>query len=354
MAGTSASRSLVRPTSQGWGIATASGLFLSSLLWPGRPLAFALGLALLLALVSAMLIAPRRLRDLHGRWVLPRTIHAGEEVTLGALLHAPEGSAPVSLGAWDPAEEGLVFITDLPGLSPTPTRVAWVVRFPRRGVIELPPLVLRNEQPFGLLAAQRPVSEPRTVTVRPAIGRVEREIVEQLRRWLDDGATSDQTGDDDVAYLRPYRPGDPMRRINWRISARSRQLMVTQRQAPDTQRLAILLDTTCRSRRSRRFERLICAAATLIDHLCDLGWTIVLYGDFAPTGGLHGDRDRLLDALATVQPSDAVDLHQHLPRRDSCLVLSLEDHADLGEDGRTAVLTLDRAQEVMRLPRVTA
>lgn len=344
-------RSLVRPTSQGWGIATVSGLFLSSLLWPGHPLAFALGLALLVALATAMVVVPRRLRGIRGRWVLPKVIHAGEEITVGAVIQATAGSAPVSLGAWDPCAGGLTFITDLPGLSPTPTRCAWVVRFPERGVVELPPLVLRNEQPFGLLAAQRPISDPETITVRPAIGRMERDIIEQLRRWLDDGANTDELGDDDIAYLRPYRPGDPLRRINWRISARSRQLMVTQRQAPATHRLAIVLDTTCRAARSRRFERLVCVAATLIDHLDRLGWTIVLHGDFAPDG-LHGDRERLLDALAMVAPQDEVDLAALLPQHDSCLMLCLDERPDLALDARTMVLTLDRALEHMRIPRM--
>jgi len=346
-----ASRSIVRPTAQGWGIATASGLFLSSLLWPGRPLAFGLGLALLTCLVVAMAIVPRRLKRLDGRWLLPATIHAGDDVTVGALLQAPEGTAPVSLGAWDPAAEGLTFITDLPGLGPQPSRVAWVARFPRRGVFRLPPLVLRNEQPFGVLCAQRTVGEAETVTVRPAIGQVEREITERLRRWLEEGATSFEPGDDDIAHLRPYRQGDPLRTINWRASARARNLLVTQRQAPSCQRLALLLDVRGKRRASRRFEQLVSLAATLIDHLASQGWTLVLHGAFAPSGGLHGDRDRLLDALASVTQEPGADPADHLPRHDPVLVLTTDEHCPLGEDSRVMVLDLDKAKEFVRIPR---
>ncbi|MDA3962978.1 MAG: DUF58 domain-containing protein [Planctomycetota bacterium] len=347
------SRHSIRPTSQGWSVAIACGLFLSSVLWPTRPLPFSLGLALLLALVLAMVLVPRRLRSIRGRWLVPGAIHAGDEVTVGALIMAEEGSAPVSLGAWDPQTEQLGFVTDIAGLSATPTRIAWVTRFPRRGNHELPPLVIRNEQPFGLLAAQGRIGPSQNVVVRPMLGKVERPITEQLRRWLEEGATSHETGDDEISHLRGYRPGDPMRRINWRMSARARQLLVTQRQAPACHRLALAIDTTCRQARSKRFERLICVAATLVDHLIAMNWTVVLHGSFAPSGGLHGDRERLLDALAMIEPEDDCQINEWLPRGDACLILTLDPDRHHNEANRL-VLGLDQALEHVRVPRVQA
>ena len=347
-------RSILRPTPQGWGIACASGLFLSSLLWPGKPLAFALGLALMICLGVAVVIVPQRLRRVTGRWLLPGTIHAGDDITVGAQLQAADGSGPVSLGAWDPNQDAIDFVTDLSGLGPQPTRVAWVARFPRRGVITLPPLVVRNEQPFGVLCAQRLIGDSATITVRPAIGQVERDIIEQLRRWLDAGATSVEQGDDDIAYLRNYRQGDPLRTINWRASARARTLLVTRRQAPACHRLAILLDVRGKHRRSKRFEQLVSITATLIDHLSQLGWSIVLHGAFAPSGGIHGDRERLLDALATIEADATSKPEDHLPRNEPVLVLTTDHRDSFASDERVLVLDLEQAKASIRIPRVTA
>lgn len=347
----------LRPTPQGWSVAALCGLFLSSLLWPERPLPFTLGLALLLCLGLAIYLVPRRLRGIDGRWLLPATIHAGEEVTVGALLHAVDGSPPVTLGAWDPHTDAVEHIADLAGLSTTPTRVAWSVRFPHRGAIDLPPLVVRNEQPFGLLAAQHPVGAAQRVLVRPAVGRLAESGLDDLRRWLEEGATSHETGDDEISHLRPYRPGDPMRRINWRISARARQLLVTQRQAPACHRLALVVDTAGPRRRSRRFERLIVVAATFTDHLLRLGWSISLHGSFAPRGGVRGDRDALLDALAQVQTtgreSDSAALEAGLPRGDAALILTLDPHRFTPTPQRR-ILDLEAALERVVVPRVWA
>jgi len=344
---------VLRPTPQGWVLAILGGLALSSVMWPGQPLVFSLGVALVLAIVVAMVVVPHRLRRVRATWLDPGPLHAGDDIVLGATVRAASGTGPVTVGAWDPLLERLSFITDLPGVAPAATRVAWPTRFPRRGVFELAPVVVRNEQPFGVLFAQQACGEQLRVTVRPALGTMVAPLAERLRRWFEEGGLTPDPGDDDVSHLRGYRPGDPMRRINWRASARARRLLVTQRQAPASRHLALVLDTRCRHHRSRRFERLLSATATVIDHLAADGWQLSLHGLFAPAG-VRGERERLLDVLAEIETCRDGELASALPRGEPCLVLSLDDPGPLPADTRALVLTLNDLAEAIRLPRVEA
>ena len=170
------------------------------------------------------------------------------------------------------------------GLDQAPTRVAWSVRFPQRGRIELPSPRGQCEQPFGLLRAAAPIGEPASILVLPALGKIESGLRSQLQRWLDQGPASDETGDDEIDHLRAYRPGDPPRRIHWRATARSRSLVVSERRASACRRLALVLDTaTTHGRTGRRLERLISIAATLAVELQASGWHLTLGGRFSLT-----------------------------------------------------------------------
>ena len=337
-------------TAQGW-ITIAAGVALCiTIILPNRPMVFALGIGCLLALVIASLFVPRRIRDVQARWMLPARIHAGEETTIGVSLATKEGAPPCTLGAYDPNAEQTVYVTDLPGLGVAPTRVAWLVRFPRRGLVKLPPPILRCDQPFGLVTQQRQVGSQREIVVLPTIGKVQRELIEQLNRWLEDGELSDQKGDDELAHLREYRPGDPLRRIHWRASARARHLVVSERQAQAAQRIALYVDSNTRNPNSRRFERLISMAATIIDHLDRSAWHVTLHGAFL-NKPLSGDRDELLEALAIAAPQADASLQDAIPHDQACLALMLRDEHALPDHPRVMPLPLNVLEEMIALPR---
>ena len=42
--------------------------------------------------------------------------------------------------------------------------------------------------------------------------------------------------------MRSYRPGDPMSRINWKVSARNNELMVRVPDKQDTRRITLILE----------------------------------------------------------------------------------------------------------------
>jgi hypothetical protein len=93
---------------------------------------------------------------------------------------------------------------------------------------------------------------------------------------------------------------------------------------------------------------MIAAAATLADHLCAAGCSIDLRWGGQP-GGVHGPRDRLLEALALAGTSPAEPLALVPPGRPA-LVLATRPLQANGLRPRPLVLTLDELPALMQLP----
>lgn len=119
----------------------------------------------------------------------------------------------------------------------------------RRGLMPMPPLRLDCDYPFGIIRWQREIPGDGEILILPALGRVN---IEQLRRWLlrtgaGEGsaqrtARRSRGGLGDVRGVRPFRPGDPIRDIHWKTTARRRQLMVREYDLTEPLNLLLLLD----------------------------------------------------------------------------------------------------------------
>lgn len=316
-----------RLTIAGWATLGASFICTAAPLWQHpSPLALGLGLALLFCLLGTAWSLPRALRRPQAAWILPRSVHAGEEVTVGARLWAEQPTPALSLSAFDPARRQHRWIADLAGAGPAPLRVAWVQRFPHRGRVTLPPLTLHGEYPFGLIAGCVAAGAAADLLVYPALATVQGDLERQLLRWVAEGSRSPERGEDEPDHLRSYRIGDPPRAVHWRASARARELLVAVRQAPVARRLAILIDPASSAAQSTRVERLLVVAASLIDHLLVRGWLLSLHGPGAPDDCTQGDREALMTRLAltgTTQ-SDGQRLAELIPRDLPCLVLTTD------------------------------
>lgn len=336
-------------TGLGWAVSILILPQVLALFWLPTPHLLHLGIGLFLAFSGSHFFAHRTLRRIEGRWILPHRAHAGEEVTVGADLTCRQPVGPLSVfvddGQADPE------IARLPGLDPTGARIAWVARFTCRGRTRLPALEVATFRPFGMLLARRVVHDQAEVLVLPTIGRVMPAAVPRLVRFLDTGTAAADAGQDELAHLRAYRPGDSPRRIHWRASARARSLLVCERQTPRARTLSLLLDTSARRLRSRRFERLVSACATLLDHFVAAGWCVRLRGSFAPPAGLEGGRDQLLAALAEVEPEPGAPPDRWLPRHEPCLVLTLDGSWVPPAGVQALRLDPTALDEIMHLPR---
>ncbi|HEX9942869.1 MAG TPA: DUF58 domain-containing protein [Thermoanaerobaculia bacterium] len=128
---------------------------------------------------------------------------------------------------------------------------------------------------------------------------------------------SEQMGDDssrrggwghDLHSLRFFRRGDDPRGIHWKQTARTGELIFTERATERSRRLSILFDNAVGELKDpadqSRFERLVSEAATIaVDHLAR-GYEVELVTRDRALAFAGGPRQRLavLEALALIQP----------------------------------------------------
>jgi uncharacterized protein (DUF58 family) len=186
-----------------------------------------------------------------------------------------------------------------------------------RGVYPIRPPRLACGFPFGLWEASRPMAVaapllvwPRTVPVGP--------VPEAPGHRPSDGlATRDRPGHwGDPMGVRPYRRGDPLRRVHWGLSARHGELIVREVQSVAVPRVRIVLDVHpdahVGSGPDGSREWAIRVAASLAEGWIGQGADVELIfgGDaIAPRGGSPRSRaSAVLDALARLAPDTRLDL----------------------------------------------
>ncbi|MDB6173836.1 MAG: hypothetical protein JWL59_3147 [Chthoniobacteraceae bacterium] len=327
------------------GVASLSGSTLLMAAWQPSPLPAALAIGLLGALGFARWKAPRSLAGIQAQWVFPASVHALNEVTVGVVLMADKGSPPVTLEAWQPMRRRFEIVSRFAGLGLDPSRAWWIACFPKRGRAFLPALVVETRQPFGLVAARASAGFGFELIVFPALGQIRREFEARIERWLETHSPGADDGDDEFAYLREYRPGDHPRSIHWKASARRGSILVSQRHAVVSRRLSLVVDTTAGTH-AWKLERLLSAAATLVDYFFKKGWALTLFGHFAPDG-MKAGREELLELLALAEAQSG-DISRLIPEETVSVVLTLKP-LDVVAPG-ALVLTLAECEAVVLIP----
>ncbi|MCX8688181.1 DUF58 domain-containing protein [Bifidobacterium sp. B4142] len=119
-----------------------------------------------------------------------------------------------------------------------------------RGVIDLGPVTMEAGDPLGLIRRRRILSgarklyiHPRTVALPPLEAGLERDL---------EGDPGPGIVDDDLEFhaLRPYVPGDDIKRVHWLSTARAGTLMVRQYEPTLRTRIKLILDGQAISYRS--------------------------------------------------------------------------------------------------------
>jgi len=171
---------------------------------------------------------------------------------------------------------------------------------PRRGRFEIGPLVVEHEDWFGFARERLELGGTHTLLVVPELVALAGEV---LRPAQGDGAEilarSVVAGRDDDLSTREYRPGDALRRVHWRASARHGELMVRQEEAHSTTVARLLVDTRADgypdlgpAGTSAHFEWVVRMTGSLALHLDALGYRV----SFAESGA-GSDDDTQLAAL---------------------------------------------------------
>ncbi|HVE94241.1 MAG TPA: DUF58 domain-containing protein [Acidimicrobiales bacterium] len=186
------------------------------------------------------------------------------------------------------------------------------VRCTRRGVYEVGPLVAIAGDPLGLTQRETLIAEPFELLVHP---RIELVSDRPLTRQFEDPPIRPPVSKPwpsglEFYGMREYQPGDDLRRIVWRASARTGKIMVREAEQGITDKITVILDTD-RGAHSRdgegvseSFEAGVRAAASLaVRHLRE-GYEVKVETNGGPlTRALRGQDKQLilLDAFSKVE-----------------------------------------------------
>ncbi|GAA0735064.1 DUF58 domain-containing protein [Dactylosporangium roseum] len=193
--------------------------------------------------------------------------------------------------------------------------VAYTVRADVRGRYEVGPLVVRLTDPFGLCELTRAFPSVDRLTVIPQV--VPLPSVRLAGEFAGSGESRARSvavhGEDDAA-TREYRYGDDLRRVHWRSTARTGELMVRREEQPWESRATVVLDTRAGAHRGEgptaSFEWAVSAAASIAVHLRHAGYKMRLVTDAGvdvDATEIDGDGP-LLDQLADVRPAQRGDI----------------------------------------------
>lgn len=174
----------------------------------------------------------------------------------------------------------------------------------RRGLHHVGPLTTTIQDPFGLARRARVDARVLTVIVLPRTWQL-RTMPSAPGDEPEHGThalTSASTVDEEFAALRDYVPGDDVRRIHWRSTARRGAPVVRQFDVPWQRRTTVLLDLRG-GPSTAAFELAVSAAASVVqlvagrDELVRLVTTSGLDSGFVPASE---HVDELMDRLAVV------------------------------------------------------
>lgn len=199
-------------------------------------------IALALLAVTVAIMRPLQLGV--GRTVSPPRLHVGAVGRVELAVRNGSNKAPV-MRLTDNVQGTTGAQLFVSPLHPDEvTRAAYKLPTERRGVVNVGPVDFEAIDPFGL-ASRRFVAPsvgqlvvyPEVVPLPPAppSPATERRSTSDVPEFL--GGRSEE-----FHALRPYVPGDDIRRINWAASARHDDLIVRVDEAPTQNHLTVLLD----------------------------------------------------------------------------------------------------------------
>ncbi|THG34960.1 DUF58 domain-containing protein [Glaciibacter flavus] len=309
-----------RPTLRGWALLAAGILlFLYGLFLERRDALFLGSFLILVPVVAMAYVLLRRLRVHVSRTFSPAVVAAGSEAVVGITLQNLS-TRPTYGARWrDQAERGIQTpeSTLLPSLGRhgrpdegDTARLEYTLTPRRRGVYGVGPIVLVRSDPFGLASGQQTAGEPHDLVVTPRVTPLPGNA---LSLTSGEGSMHEllrmTNPNSDELIAREYRPGDPLRRMNWPATARHGELMVRQEEQRSNPEARLVIDTTLagslrsatgdrRSRMEGAFELSLEMAASVGIHLLDGGYRLDVIetgpsqlspGTERTHGGLVGD-----------------------------------------------------------------
>ncbi|MDN5900881.1 MAG: DUF58 domain-containing protein [Brachybacterium sp.] len=240
---------------------------------PARQLAAALLLMLVIGVIG---IAVSGIGLRARRYLVDDAVPVGSSARVMLELQGPAWITVVPLGR-GVVREHLPEPLGGQGDLPLDARMPHVLHVGRRGGHDLGPYSLIVRDLLGLFHLRRTVVDDLRLIGLPVVDVME-PAAERATGISREGARSAATspGIGEIGPLaRPYASGDDIRRINWRASARTGQLMTREEEPAAGQSAVIVLDTSRREHPSDEVEdALVSHAATVLDSLGSNGWEV--------------------------------------------------------------------------------
>ena len=284
----------------------------------------------------------------------PTAATSGEARAIGHLLPADIDLLPA---------EGIA----IPSLLPGQTVESTLILRPRnRGIYPLRGWRIESDFPFGLLNAGRKWEQRARLTVYPRFDPLDRIAMPQGRRQQPGGVAYVANRGESIEYIgnREYRPGDNVRDIDWRATARLSRPIVREYREEFFLRAAIVLDTHVPHvsgqfvpARCKDFERAVSLCAACGDYLNRADYLVDILAAGPKLHHLMAGRglislDQMLDILAGVEADkrghwddleSALGVHQEQIASVVCLFL------DWDETRRAFAATLQEGDSALKI-----
>jgi uncharacterized protein (DUF58 family) len=285
----------------------------------GQPALLVLAAPFLLHTVVGLVRRPRR-APVRSSWLDHTSLREGEGTRLTTRLDGIAG-----------AEHAVVALTRTPWTAyqpPSATRGTAVG--PGRDVVEVPIALAsrrwgRRSTGAGVVAATSEWAayqwgphrlDERMLTTLPMPGRFDSAAPVPHPIGLVGNHPARRTGDgSEFASIRPFTPGDRLRRVQWRVSLRTGDLHVTSTVAEEDSSVLLLLDSGTElgesggiGGKASSLDVAVRAAGAIAEHYLHTGDRVGLRvlgatsGRAVPLGGGNRQLRRLLDTLARVEP----------------------------------------------------
>ena len=319
------------PTRAGWGVLVASIVLLLAGRVAGGLELMVPGAAGVIAVVGAVLI--RRLRPSRiaiAKQLSPPRVPAGEPARIDIEIRNRSKLRSPLLRVHDAVTGTRGVQLSIAPLPPDgSTRGAYRLPTTRRGVIELGPTRIDDVDPLGLARRTHVLDSTVRLVVHPLIEAIPVRRVpagddpllgEELRRSLG-------LSDEEFDGLRPYAPGDDLRRIHWASSARQGELQVRQFRPPRHGRLTVAIDTRPPGDTPEALDITTSIAASIAASVLAAGdATRVETTDGRSTPLVHGNAqlDQVLEFLALLANGDPT-IHPAVPTEAGTVVAVTTD-----------------------------
>lgn len=259
-------------------VALVAALLLGAVFVIGRP-----SYAVRLGLASVrVVVGERAVGDLHVR-------NTAQRSAAPSLIELPVGRAVASL--------------PIPRLDPDAEHEElFTIPTQHRAVLPLGPVRSVRQDPLELLRREVMWTEPQEIFVHPRTVRLDNASTGFIRDL--EGLATRDLSNDDVSFhaLREYVPGDDLRYVHWRSTARTNKLMIRQFEETRRSQVVIVLATRPADYADPdEFELAISCAASLSRSAQSEGKEVTVFtSDVALAGPTP---DSLLDAYSGIEPS---------------------------------------------------